>query len=480
MSTSKGVDFYAYLGDNRFYVQFQKPKSWGGSTATTPWGTADQMYANNLQISESDIGLTSHTGRFQWTLDYEGNPMVNKYAEIAPSDGTVGDSNMKSMFDTQSFGNNDYAVSYGFYDSSFGKGSLTNQDQSYVYATGGKSTWMGDIAGQVGNAPFSSFVLPGAHDSGMFDTSCVKTLQNNYAFLNVLGTAAGIGVAIAQTLAPDVITRIVVNLAMTQKDTIPTMLNLGIRYFDFRPGYCTTDQGATGPLYHQHNFIPGYAFAPFLNDILSYLGQHPSEIVVVALGHAGFYQDYMKPSTATLESYIKNAISQSNSGVSVGNKLDLNSSYNDLIASGKRLIILGQCGFPGDPSQSPEQALIYDASKYDSYTDAYQTTDVNVIMNALNSMNADGQNGNDYTVLQLQGTASGASGGIFGSAATLSDASSPLMSTKAHFDNNTYPWIQNNVAGRFKKDQLLVCLNDFADNALTDCCVKLTQQRANG
>ncbi|KAA6438428.1 hypothetical protein FEM33_17220 [Dyadobacter flavalbus] len=478
MSTSKGVDYYAYLGDNRFSVRFQKPKSWGDSTDTTSWGSPNQMLVGNLQISESDIGFTSHTGRFQWTLDYEGNPLVNKYAEIAPSDGVIGDSNLTSMFNTQSFGTNDYAVSYGFYDSSFGEGSLTNQDQSYVYATGSKANWMGDIAGQAGNAPFSSFVLPGAHDAGMFDTTCVKTIQNNYTFLNVLSTAAGIGITIAQALAPDVITRIVVNLSMTQKDTISTMLNLGIRYFDFRPGYCATDQGATGPLYHQHNFIPGYPFSSFLNDILSYLGQHPSEVVVVALGHSGFYQDYMKPSTATLESYVRNALNATGSHVAIGNKLDLNSSYHDLIASNKRLIILGQYGFPSDPSQSPEPALVYDAAKYDSYADSYQTTDVNVIMNALNNMNAAGQNGNDYTVLQLQGTASGAGGGIFGSVASMSDASSPLMSTKARFDSNTYPWLAANLPGRFLNEQLLICLNDFADNALTDYCQKLTVTRA--
>ena len=485
VNLSKGVDYYGFVSNSSnetFILSFQKPTSLGSSTTTIPISVVNGIVSGNLQIAESDIGLTSHTGRFQWNLS-GGNHLTgyssiaSAYAEIAPSTGSIGSSTLTNMLNTPSLINSQYAVSYGFYDSSIGVESITNQDQSYVYATPNQSNWMGSIASQVGSAPFASFVLPGAHDAGMFDTSCLLTLQDTDAFLNVLGTAAGIGAAIAQSLAPNVITRIVVNMAFTQKDTIPTMLNLGIRYFDFRPGYCMTDTQATGPLFHQHNFIPGYAFESFLTDILTWLYKNPTEIVVVALGHSGFNEGYMTASTDTLETYINNALAPFGNSILTGNKLDLTTSYNDLIAQKKRLIFLSQYGFESDPSQSPELSMIYDASKYDSYTDAYQTTDVNVILNALNGMNENGQSGYDYTVLQLQGTASGSSGGIFASAATMSDASSPLMSTKAEFDSKTYAWLQSNVATKFSNNQLLVCLNDFADNALAFYCSELTVLR---
>ncbi|MFD1140115.1 hypothetical protein ACFQ4C_03310 [Larkinella insperata] len=466
---SKGIDYYAYLGDSQFSIQFQKPSS------TTPWGTPGQMLANNFQISESDIGMLEHTGRFQWHLKQNGNEIASRYAEIAPSDGSLGDCNMANMMQTPSLVSPGYAVSYGFYDSGSGKiGTLTNQDQSYVYATANLSNWMRDLVNAspaVGSAPFNCFVLPGAHDAGMFDLNCCQTLLNNDTFRSNLGAAVGVGIA---TLPTSVVNRIIINLAFTQKDTVNTMLDLGIRYFDFRPGYCITDPTAAGGLYHQHNFIPGYSYEQFLQNCLSWLMSHPTEIVVVALGHSGFNKDFMRASTDTLSAYLDGAMQATHTAgeagempaIVVGDKSDLSSSYNNLIAARKRLIFLNQYGFPND------------AAKYDSYNDGYQTTDINVILSALNNMNAGGQNGNDYTVLQLQGTASGAGGGIFGSVATLNDASSPLMSTKAKFDNATYSWLMNNVPGRFSNQQLLVCLNDFADNALTQICSTLTRQRA--
>jgi hypothetical protein len=73
-------------------------------------------------------------------------------------------------------------------------------------------------------------------------------------------------------------------------------------------------------------------------------------------------------------------------------------------------------------------------------------------------------------------------GGIFTSVATMSDASSPLMSTKPGFDHSTYAWLQDNVPvpGRFRGDQLMVFLNDFCDNALVDYGFGTSFQRGEG
>ncbi|NJL52813.1 MAG: hypothetical protein HC930_12445 [Hydrococcus sp. SU_1_0] len=69
-----------------------------------------------------------------------------------------------------------------------------------------------------------------------------------------------------------------------------------------------------------------------------------------------------------------------------------------------------------------------------------------------------------WTVLQLQSTYNGDLSGIMdgkipGSIkgiATLSDASSPLLSTKAKFDFATYDWLSSNAASKCG-GKLLVC-----------------------
>lgn len=189
--------------------------------------------------------------------------------------------------------------------------------------------------------------------------------------------------------------------------------------------------------------------------------------MVVSANFQGFHSDDMKPSVDTLNTYLTNALAATGTQNTIvpGDKNDLQTSIRNLIAAKKRLIFLNQVGAPDD------------ASKYDSYNDSYETTNVSNIITALNGMSASGQSAYVYTVLQLQGTATATSGGIFTSIASMSDASSPLMSTKPGFDHSTYPWLQQNVATTFQKNQLIVFLNDFADNALVSYGIGITKQR---
>lgn len=462
---SKGVDYYAYLSSSPFNVKFQIPSDWGKSSQTVTCTSVAQMFQGNFQITENDIGILEHTGRYQWTASQNSNSLANRYVEIAPSTGSMGSTNMGTMLQTPSLIGSNYALSYGFYDAGPGWGSLTNQDQSYVYLTDNYSNWMGDLATAIPTTldkPLSTFALAGAHDAGMFDMSYVATILKNPDFLALVN--AVLGFAVAQ-LAPPVVLRALTNLAVTQKDNITTMLDLGVRYFDFRPGYCYPR--LNDELYHQHNFIPGYPYASFLNDVLNWLQAHPNEIVVVSANFQGFHSDDMKPSVDTLNTYLTNALAATGTQNTIvpGDKNDLQTSIRNLIAAKKRLIFLNQVGAPDD------------ASKYDSYNDSYETTNVSNIITALNGMSASGQSAYVYTVLQLQGTATATSGGIFTSIASMSDASSPLMSTKPGFDHSTYPWLQQNVATTFQKNQLIVFLNDFADNALVSYGIGITKQR---
>ncbi len=460
--SSKGVDYYAYLSNNPFSVTFSKPIDWGRKTEEIPLSQINTMLGGNLQINQSDV-QPLQTGRFQWIARSGSNQLFNGYADINPIWGILGDSNMDVMLDTPSIINSDYALSYGFYGSAPSENTLMNQNQSYVYLTDNYSTWMGDLIKAepaLSERPFSTFALPGAHDCGMFDPTEVKKILNNPIFKELLTELLGEKVA---ALTESVLLRVIINLAFTQKDTIPTMLNLGTRYFDFRPGYCY--KNIAPGIFHQHNFIPGYSYASFLNDVLIWLNEHPSELVVVSANFQGFASDEMKPTVETLNSMVVKAQSETHTqNIIIGDKSDRHTSIESLLQENKRLIFLNQIDAPND------------ASKYDSYNgDLYTTTDVNNILQALEDMQMSQQEKYDYTVLQLQGTASGLPAGII--SALINDSSSPLLATKANFDQSTYPWLAANVKNKFAKDNLIIFLNDYADNALADYASQITRQR---
>ncbi|MBX9634270.1 MAG: hypothetical protein K2X44_04740, partial [Magnetospirillum sp.] len=343
------------------------------------------------------------------------------------------------------------------------------------------SNWMGDLMAaypQAKNAEFQQFALAGAHDAGMFTLSTVNSiLSSPYAagllgaltIIPVIGPVIATAGAISLAQAPRAIT----NLALTQKDNITTMLNLGIRYFDFRPGtlYSAIAGFNPGVRYHQHAVIPGYPYISFLQDVLTWLSQHPSEIVVVSANTQGIVEASMDPTAADLASDLTTAFT--NAGltgkIGTGDSSSLGQTYAQLIASNTRLIFLNQISTP------PE------TSKYDSYNVPGANYNTNVpasIISAFQSMTAQGQAGSTYTVMQMQGTATGMGATVIVPAiATLSDASSPLMSTKADFDINTNPWLLNNVSKTLTANQLMVFLNDFVDNCMVSTAIGVTKQR---
>lgn len=508
LNPSKGVDCYVFIAKENYCVKYKAPSDLGFSHSDKIFHYQDEvsMQTNHIEISKVDISLWNKSGRLEWKVydkdnDDEDNKIAGKYIDINPGTGNVGSTNIEPTLQENSIVNKDskYAISYGFYDASSGHfSSLTNYDQSYVYVTPCLSNWMGDLVAsnaKYGLCQFNNFALAGSHDAGMYNNSEAMKLVKNKEYTTFLSNASedfltshGVKLTDAarqnikdyiklfQKLVATGGENIIVNLAMTQKDDITMQLDLGIRFFDIRPGFCsyadsfvlpTKVSQATGinNLYHQHALVPGMSFDQILSEALKWLDQNKKEIIVMNLNFQGFILETMKPTPQFLNNYINNVISELNITISVGSKADLNTSYNDLIKSHKRLIFLNQIGEAAD------------AKKYDSYNKTYQTTNPDVIIDALNCMNKDGQKGSDYTVLQLQGTANGVISDIADSSATFSKLTSPLMSTKANFDTNTYAWIHNNVNKNFEKNQLIVFLNDFSENALAQQSCWITQQR---
>ena len=455
---NKGVDYYAFLSSKSFTVDFSKPTDDGDNMETIHETDTDKMLSGNFQIGTGDIGLFDVYGRFQWWAKMNGTQLSTQYCSINPITGNLDDdkdTTMGNLLNTPAVINSNNMISYGFYDSGCGFGGITNQDQSYVYVTDNYSIWMGDLIktnADFGSKPFHEFALPAAHDSGMWATTRLVQILDDpmltSLFIPLVQAAFGI---VTQT---KYVKRTMINFSFTQKETTTTLLNLGIRFLDFRPGYCYEGLN-DGNLYHQHSFIPGYSYASFLNDILYFLIKNPSEIVVVNNNYQQFFSTSMQPTNDTLNKYFTDAQEYTGTTKTIvaGNKSDLGTTYNDLISAKKRIIFLNQVN------------AIDDATKYDSYSnDAYHTTDVNTILSALNGMTSAGQENVDYTILQLQGTSQATGGGAISSLCAFSDASSPLMSTKANFDHQTYEWLKQNVMNKFNNSGLIVFLNDFADN----------------
>jgi hypothetical protein len=467
---TKGIDYYAFLDNDNFGVSFYAP----GLTPVS-YRSYASMSKGNFQIFE---------GKFAWEV-IKDRVLTRRFAEINPFAGNLLRSNLKNMMSTQSIIAPDSALSYGFYDCGIRTlaNSLTNQDQSYVYLTGNYSEWMKDLANkhpEFLDRPLNVLALPGAHDAGMFETFNFKHLLGNEDFLDKLSSRLAYPLMreskdIYGYDITDYVERIVINTACTQKDDISTMLDLGVRYFDFRPGYCYWSLREVPELgnkiFHQHSFIPGHLFYDFLCDILKWLATHPAEIVVVNLNFQGFEEPSMKPSIDDLMKLVRNVqLNTITRNTAIGGKDDLSVPIKLLLNENRRLIFLNQIN------------AVSDARKYDSYNDSYATTDVNKILTALNGMQRHPPKDDAYTVLQLQGTATAdltvCSTSILDVISPgSSDAMSPLMSTKAIFDNSTYPWLANNVPRKFLPNSLLVFLNDFVDNALVKHAIDITRKR---
>jgi len=514
---SKGITSYGYVASST-YPNVQEmvlvPSanySWGVFCSQGVkqdfgnWGRLPfQIQSANAQVNLSDICHdmpdTAGTVTFQ-SVNQPGN--FGFFTQIYPISGEIGNSSAINFLNTPAVIEPELAISWGLYRAGPGNFGLTNQYQQYMYISDNHSQWMGNLVASnpaYAQQVFNRFVLPGAHDAGMFDPTWINNNINglnqslNSILTNMIGSAFAGLITDVLSAIDGYVPRFVEYAAFTQKEQVATMLNLGTRYFDFRPGkVAAAVQQYTGPdntLYHQHSFIPGCPYITFLTDVLNWLNQNPTEIVVVSLSTNGFYDDAsMDPTLQELEEAWAAAVSNTGSTLVIGDNTDLNSSYASLISQQKRFIFLNNPNIGGN---------YYYANKYDTYNDAYATFDPAPIINVLEKMTPQDQAGMDYTVVQVQGTCttllfnnlenewSNAKASCISDVAQLaaactdSNAASFLMSTKAYFDQATYPWVYNNLNSHLGNDQLIVILNDFVDNALADICKALTTTHFNG
>lgn len=476
LMVQRDVDYY-FVNSSKFELNAEA-KNADGSYALSPISVpaTPLITSGHCEITYERQG--AHTsGDFQFSTT-TSPPQDFRESVNLLTGNTSGP--LENMMDTPSVIGNDFCLSYGMFNAGTGTGTgLTDHDQIYAYLTPSQKNWMGALAEEheaVRNAPFASFVLPGAHDAGTFDLSQVNKLlgtsAGHQALTEVISDGIPGGKSVTGLLAQQV-KHVIVGEAVTQKDDVSTMLDLGCRHFDFRPGHVPGPLRNILPdLYHIHTVVPGQTYKGFMKDLMSWLVANPTEIATVRLSTSGFLDHgTMDPSAEMLQSQFQEAQQAAGAAsIQIGSALDLQTAYNSLIKSNKRLFLLNQPGIDWSP-----------ATSYNSYNDSYATTDPTVILNALKAMNSSGQSGKDFTILQLQATATGqnAINNVIALAGSLSKAYSPLMSTKPLMDCNTYPWLLDN-ASNLKNNNLLVLLNDFVDNALAGRIARvLTLQRCS-
>lgn len=530
LDMSKGVDAYIFSESS-----FNPTIKIAGQTFSS---TSNGFGFGEKEISVRDIlknEITLNTGG------------ITKTAKVDPFTGLLFSQDLGQMLNTPSVITNDYAVSYGLYDAGMGFKGLTNKDQVYLYASKNHSNWLGDLITKYPSKDIliSDLVLAGSHDSGMHIDIPTEVAVKARLLLVAAGFILGT-VPIVQLLTPVIFAAAAIydpkkisrNLAVTQKENVTNQLKLGVRFFDFRPGYNILDLATNNslldiilnlvknvtattsktdlntikgniqtalsrylytslPICHIHAVIPGIELKQMISETVAFLEEHPKEVVVIEIKYSGIVLDKMKPTYEVIDNMInshlgnkikKVNIVKTNKGITsdyTSWKTFNTTKVKNLINENKRLVIA------------------YEQNANDSYNDyAYGSANPEYIINGYtNSHNAheDGlvdtvnkSTVESLSVLQLQGTITNTvfnmrdpeTGNLADNIAQLAlalaaqtNAGSFLLSTKGKMDCKTYPWLREELVNRGKGKGAMILLNDFVDSMLGAIAVEATDKR---
>lgn len=436
-----------------------------------------QFTRDHLEVDSKDIeGPFNYVGVFRCRVIQNGQEVLNKWVEINSGTGNLGKGNMKDLEDQTTVISNGLCITYSFYDAP-GKGNLAGLpywDQFYVSVSPNHISWMSSVApigSSVASKPFSRFVLPAAHDVGMnsLQNSILCLQRAGAEFFNVLsgGVKAVEMLPISSNeLKMEFLPNLIQSLAITQKDTLKTILTCGARYFEFRPAYVHDAIRKLQPipdiLYFTHGPIPGMAYEQFLADCVEFLIHNPGEIIVCQLRWDGVPPQCARPSKQDLGNYLSQALKSANGAIQVGTLDDMNKlTIEQLRTQHKRLIIF------------------QDVNSFSTYTDQGNATLTgDSIIAEFQKLSADNQKAHAFTNLQCQATATNIKQ-IFLSALSANASNSWLLCTKAICDNKTMPWIRANALARLTAEQLIVIMDDFVDGGMCDLARDLSIQRLN-
>ena len=470
---SKGIQCYTYIAVPGYSITLSVPQR------TVVKDEIREFWNDDLEVEAwNACGLFSKTTRRFAFKVCDGRKTVTKqWVDVNPFTGKLGDGTLKTIANTHSviYGTSSI-VSYGFYAAGDGEAGLPNKHQCYVTVAPNYSGWMGLVTppgSPLEDRPFSRMVLPSAHDVGMNSMENSNALighaggavislflPENPAFRAVVDAISGPTIS---AIAPD----IVFSMAITEKDSLKTMLQLGARYFEFRPAHCLKEvlpaRAIPDDLYFQHGGVPGMAYRQFLQDLACFLVMNPTEIAVVHLRWDGVPAQCARPSDEELKDYLDAALTETNGALTVGSVDDLknHTTISQLRRDKKRLIFMR------------------DVDALSTYTDAGNSTlnGDGIIGNFDRILQPGAEDGKPLIEIQCQATATNVPGAVVYSVLSASPSTSCLLSTKAICDSKTLPWIRDNALARCGKDALVVAMNDFFDGATADVAINLSKQR---
>ncbi|EHL03688.1 hypothetical protein M7I_0334 [Glarea lozoyensis 74030] len=438
---SKGVQCYSYVGVPGCAIEFSVPGSVIRKDGLRQFGN------DHLEVDKRHInGTFKFSGTFSFKVSQNGNQIAHQQIEINTMTGNIEGGTLNQMGNTQSIIAGDVIITYGFYDAPDavqGRAGLPTSDQCWVH-------------------PLSP------HDIGM------NSMQNSIAVLHsdalievmkrINPVVAKIAGMMTREAAKAIAPAIIEGLAITQKDTVPMILSIGARYFEFRPAYLHNEirdtAGIPNDLYFQHSAIPGMAYAQFLREVVDFLIQHPEEIVVVQLRWDGVPAECARPNDEDMLNHLNAALAASNGSIQHGSLDDmLNKTTTQLRSESKRLI------------------LFVNSDSFSTYTDEGNATiNGDSLIAEFNKISPERQSGHAFTNLQCQATATNIMDVVVFSILNTNASSSCLLATKPICDSKTLPWIQKE-AGRLIDGQLVVVMNDFVDGATADVCVEWSRRR---
>ncbi|KZM28468.1 uncharacterized protein EKO05_0006012 [Ascochyta rabiei] len=465
---SKGVLCYSYIAVEGVEIDFTVPKN------SITKRDQQQFGCDHLEVESSNLGHFKFTGRFEFIVRRDDRELVKQWVDVNSMTGGLSDGTMRTMDETPSIFTEDLIVAYGFYDAGPGLAALPKQHQCYVTVTHNYENWMRDTIppdSDIANKPFNRMVLPSSHDIGMNSMSTAMTLLEKAGtgvIKEVLGRSLPrafdiinkVGDRGVNAIAPDIIRA----LAVTQKDSLETILKLGARYFEFRPAKCHRQIQAVSSLedtwYFQHGAIPGMPYAQFLADIVQFLCEHTDEIIVVQNRWDGVPSECPRPNDDELRDVL-NQVLTDHPDLTAGTEDDMmHLSVRDLRDSHKRLILLR------DTNQ---------VSNYDDDANATLTGDS--MVSKLQSMSAAPPSGHPITLLQCQATATNIRDVIIASVLDSDVSTSPILATKPVCDAKILPLLRGECGRRLTREEsVVVLLNDFFDGATADTALLLCRQ----
>ena len=463
-STSKGIDLFIFNAAVDCKIVCTVP---GGDNVTAD--PDDTWKTGSLEVDSSKVsGFGNFVGRFEWKAFQNGKEIANGWNDINSLTGNIRGGTMTDTKFTPAISVKDLIITYGFYDAGPGEAGLPKRHQFYIAIGQDNSRWMGRVAPRgspsAGKA-FSRMALPMPHDCGM------NSMQNSEYLLQKAGDAFikilpavelfGIAAGAVKLFAPNII----YGLAITQKDSITTLLAIGARYFEFRPAYLHDSFRINDNIYFQHACIPGIEYGRFLSEVVDFLLRNPDEIVVINHRWDGVTKGCKHPDDSILDQMLTKTISDRRAAsgggsLEVGDLDDIaTKTIDQLRLSGHRLI---------------KVKSVDSDSNYDDKANA--TLNGDSIVQALGKLHPSG-NSKKFVFVQCQATASNIKDVLVYSVLASDTATSCLTATKAICDSKTNKWLKENGAKIDKPGQLAIIGNDFLDMGTVARAIAWTEQR---